>query len=150
MKMNTPIQSAAIPEANALTGATLWTAGILLAGANFLAVLDMTIANVSVPNISGGLGASTSQGTWVLTSYSVAEAIIVPLTGWLAARFGTVRVFTTAIGLFGTFSALCGMSGSLGMLVTCRVMQGLSGGSLMPLSQTLLLRVFPKDKATAA
>src|SRR5262245_62443177 len=111
-----------------LQGAMLWLAAIVLAAANFIAVLDMTIANVSVPNISGSLGISTSQGTWVITSYAVAEAIIVPLTGWLAGRFGAVRVFTTAMGLFGVFSALCGLSTSLSMLVFGRVMQGLSGG----------------------
>jgi len=133
-----------------LKGPLLWLAAIVLATANFIAVLDMTIANVSVPTISGALGISSSQGTWVITSYSVAEAIIVPLTGWLAGRFGAVRVFTTAMGMFGVFSALCGLSGSLAMLVFGRIMQGLSGGVLMPLSQMLLLRIFPKDKAPAA
>jgi MFS transporter, DHA2 family, multidrug resistance protein len=133
-----------------LQGGMLWLAAIVLASANFIAVLDMTIANVSVPSISGSLGISSSQGTWVITSYSVAEAIIVPLTGWLAGRFGAVRVFATAMGLFGVFSAVCGLANSLGMLVFGRIMQGLSGGSLMPLSQTLLLRVFPKEKAPAA
>ncbi len=77
----------------------LWLVAIVLAGANFIAVLDMTIANVSVPSIAGALGISSSQGTWVITCYSVAEAITVPLTGWLAGRFGAVRVFTTAMGL---------------------------------------------------
>src|SRR5215475_6637526 len=100
-----------------LKGSMLWIAAIVLALANFIAVLDMTIANVSVPNIAGSLGISSSQGTWVITSYSVAEAIIVPLTGWLAGRFGAVRVFTSAMALFGAFSALCGLSNSLGMLV---------------------------------
>jgi MFS transporter, DHA2 family, multidrug resistance protein len=133
-----------------LQGAALWLAAIVLASANFIAVLDMTIANVSVPNISGSLGISSSQGTWVITSYSVAEAIIVPLTGWLAARFGAVRVFTTGMALFGACSALCGLSSSLTMLVIARVLQGISGGVLMPLSQTLLLRIFPKEKAPAA
>jgi MFS transporter, DHA2 family, multidrug resistance protein len=133
-----------------LQGGVLWLAAIVLATANFIAVLDMTIANVSVPNIAGSLAISSSQGTWVITSYSVAEAIVVPLTGWLAGRFGAVRVFTTAMALFGGFSALCGLSGSLGLLVFGRVMQGLSGGSLMPLSQTLLMRIFPKEKAPAA
>ncbi|HTT13985.1 MAG TPA: DHA2 family efflux MFS transporter permease subunit [Burkholderiaceae bacterium] len=133
-----------------LKGAMLWVAAIVLALANFMAVLDMTIANVSVPNIAGGLGISSSQGTWVITSYSVAEAIVVPLTGWLAGRFGAVRVFAYAMALFGAFSALCGLSNSLAMLVLGRVLQGLSGGVLMPLSQTLLLRIFPKDKAPAA
>jgi MFS transporter, DHA2 family, multidrug resistance protein len=133
-----------------LQGVLLWLAAILLASANFMAVLDMTIANVSVPSIAGGLGISSSQGTWIITSYSVAEAVIVPLTGWLAGRFGAVRVFTTTMAMFGAFSALCGLSGSLGMLVAARVMQGLSGGTLMPLSQTLLLRIFPKERAPAA
>src|SRR5262249_5280880 len=133
-----------------LKGAMLWLVAIVLAGANFIAVLDMTIANVSVPSIAGSLGISSSQGTWIITSYSVAEAIIVPLSGWLAGRFGAVRVFAISMVLFGAFSALCGLSGSLGMIVFGRVMQGLSGGSLMPLSQTLLLRVFPKEKAAAA
>jgi DHA2 family multidrug resistance protein len=88
-----------------LKGGMLWLAAVVLASANFLAVLDMTIANVSVPNIAGSLGISGSQGTWVITSYAVAEAIIVPLTGWLAGRFGAVRVFVTAMGLFGVFLA---------------------------------------------
>jgi DHA2 family multidrug resistance protein len=133
-----------------LKGGMLWLAAIVLATANFIAVLDMTIANVSVPSIAGSLGISSSQGTWVITSYSVAEAIVVPLTGWLAGRFGAVRVFVTAMGLFGVFSTMCGLSNSLGMLVVARILQGLSGGPLMPLSQTLLLRIFPKEKAAAA
>src|SRR6185436_13112438 len=133
-----------------LKGAMLWLVAIVLAGANFIAVLDMTIANVSVPNIAGSLGISSSQGTWVITCYSVAEAITVPLTGWLAARFGAVRVFTTAMGFFGVFSALCGFSSSFGMLVVGRILQGVAGGPLIPLSQTLLLRIFPKEKAAAA
>ena len=133
-----------------LQGAALWLIAVMLAMANFIAVLDMTIANVSMASIAGSLGISSSQGTWVITSYSVAEAIIVPLTGWLAGRFGAVRVFTTAMVLFGAFSALCGFSNSLEMLVFGRIMQGLSGGCLMPLSQTLLLRVFPKERAPAA
>src|SRR5580698_8271011 len=109
-----------------LEGGMLWLAAIMLAMANFIAVLDMTIANVSMASIAGSLGISSSQGTWVITSYSVAEAIIVPLTGWLASRFGAVRVFVTSMMLFGAFSALCGMSTSLEMLVFGRVMQGLS------------------------
>lgn len=133
-----------------LQGGMLWLAAVVLATANFIAVLDMTIANVSVASIAGNLGISSTQGTWVITSYAVAEAIVVPLTGWLAARFGPVRVFATCIALFGVFSALCGLSGSLGMLVFARVLQGLAGGPLMPLSQTLLLRIFPKEKAAAA
>ena len=133
-----------------LQGNMLWFAAIILAVANFIAVLDMTIANVSVHSIAGNLGATTSQGTWVITSYAVAEAITVPLTGWLAARFGAVRVFIGAMGMFGICSALCGVADSLGFLVLARVLQGFSGGPMMPLSQTLLLRIFPKEKAPAA
>ncbi len=134
----------------ALTGGMLWAAGIVLALANFMVVLDTTIANVSVPNIAGGLGVSANEGTWVITSYSVAEAITVPLTGWLAGRFGAVRTFSVAMVLFGIFSAACGLAPSLGVLVLFRVLQGLAGGPMIPLSQTLLLRVLPKEQAGQA
>lgn len=120
-------------------------AGLVLALSNFMVVLDLTIANVSVPHIAGNLGISPDQGTWVITSYAVAEAICVPLTGWLAMRFGTVRVFTFSMFGFGLFSLLCGLSTTLGMIVACRIGQGLCGGPLMPLSQTLMLRVFPPE-----
>jgi DHA2 family multidrug resistance protein len=133
-----------------LSGSMLWLAALTLAAANFIVVLDTTIANVSVPNIAGGLAVASSQGTYVITSYAVAEAVSVPLTGWLAARFGTVRIFIGSMVLFGLFSILCGLSGSLGMLLTFRVLQGLAGGPLMPLSQTLLLRIFPPQKVGAA
>ncbi len=133
-----------------LTGGMLWLAALVLAAANFVAVLDMTVANVSVPSIAGNLGVATSQGTWVITSYAVAEAIIVPLTGWLAARFGAVRVFALAMGLFGIASLLCGLANSLGFLIFARILQGLAGGPLIPLSQTLLLRIFPPKMAPAA
>lgn len=133
-----------------LRGPILVVAGVLLALANFMVVLDTTIANVSVPTIAGGLAVSPSQGTWVITSYSVAEAISVPLTGWLATRFGSVRTFAVAMTSFGVWSAVCGLAPSLGVLVFCRVMQGLSGGPMIPLSQTLLLRIFPKEQAPAA
>ena len=151
MSSTAPSPSAALPAADKpLAGGQLVLAALLLAAANFLVVLDTTIANVSVPNIAGGLGASASQGTLVITSYAVAEAITVPLTGWLANRFGAVRVFIAAMVLFGLFSVLCGLAPSLSLLVACRVFQGLSGGPLMPLSQTLLLKIFPKEKAPAA
>src|ERR1700755_580728 len=104
-------------RAQPLQGAALWGAGVLLARATFAAVRDLSIANVSVPNISGALGASTSQGVWIITSYAVAEAITVPLTGWLAGRFGAVRTFAVALIGFGLASALCGLAPSLGFLV---------------------------------
>jgi DHA2 family multidrug resistance protein len=133
-----------------LEGGMLWVGGIVLALANFVAVLNMTIANVTVPNIAGALGAGSSQGTWVITSYAVAEAITVPLTGWLSGRFGAVRLFCISVALFGVFSLLCGMSTSLGMLLGMRVLQGMAGGPLLALSQTLLLRIFPKEQSMQA
>jgi DHA2 family multidrug resistance protein len=133
-----------------LRGPALAFAGLILGGSNFLVVLDTTIANVSVPNIAGALAVSPGQGTWVITSYAVAEAITVPLTGWLAGRFGAVKVFIAGLIGFGIFSFLCGLAPSLGLLVAFRVLQGLCGGPLMALSQTLLLRTFPPRLATAA
>jgi len=138
------------PAIEPLKGGALWIAAGILALANFIAVLNMTITNVAVPTIAGSIGIASSQGTWIITSYAVAEAITVPLTGWLAARFGSVRVFTTSMVLFGLSSILCGLSTSLGMLVAGRILQGLCGGPMMPLTQTLLLRIFPKEKAPAA
>src|SRR5579863_4354856 len=117
--------ASALEQAAPFRGASLALAGFLLAVGNFMVVLDMTIANVSVPNIAGGLAVAPSEGTWVITSYSVAEAIMVPLTGWLAQRFGAVRVFVLGMVGFGICSALCGLAPSLGLLVTFRVMQGL-------------------------
>src|SRR5246500_3429734 len=138
------------PAAGPLRGIALIVAGIAIALGNFLVVLDTTIANVSIPNIAGSLGVSSSQGTWVITSYAVAEAITVPLTGWLAGQFGAQRVFITCYVSFAAVSLLCGLSNSLGMLLGMRVLLGLVGGPIMPLSQMLLLRVFPKEKATLA
>jgi MFS transporter, DHA2 family, multidrug resistance protein len=142
--------STAHSEQPALQGAMLWVGAIVLALANFIAVLNMTIANVTVPNMAGALGAGSSQGTWIITAYAVAEAITVPLTGWLSARFGAVRVFSLSVVTFGVASLLCGMSTSLGMLLAMRVLQGMAGGPLLALSQTLLLRIFPKEKAMQA
>lgn len=127
-----------------------YLAGLVLALSNFMVVLDLTIANVSIPHIAGNLGISMDQGAWIITSYAVAEAICVPLTGWLSQRIGVVRLFVIAMMGFGLFSMLCGMSITLGMLVACRIGQGLCGAPLMPMSQTLMLRVFPPEMRGAA
>ena len=132
--------------APAQVSGTVLLAGLVLALSNFMVVLDTTIANVSIAHIAGGLGISPTEGTWVITSYAVAEAICVPLTGWLAKRFGEVKVFVAGMIGFGIFSFLCGIAPSLGALVAFRVGQGLAGGPLMPISQTLLMRIFPKEK----
>ena len=142
-------RAAAFP-AVPLTGGKLLLAAILIGLGNFLVVLDTTIANVSVPTISGYLGVSSSQGTWVITGYAVAEAITVPLTGWLAMRFGSQRVFIFCYLAFGVLSLLCGLASSMGLLIGGRVLLGLFGGPIMPLSQMLLLKIFPKEKATLA
>lgn len=125
-------------------------AGVLLAVSNFMVMLDLTIANVSVPHIAGNLGITLEQGTWIITSYAIAEAVCVPLTGWLAQRFGTVRVYLLAMAGFGVFSLFCGMSVTLGMLVAARIGQGLCGGPIMPMSQALMMRVFPAEQRPAA
>lgn len=133
-------------SAQPLSGGKLVVAALLLSMANLIAILDMTIANVSVLTIAGSLGVTPTQGTWVITSYAVAEAITVPLTGWFTARYGSVKVFAVAMAAFGIFSGFAALSSSLGFLVLGRVLQGMAGGPLMPLSQTLLLRIFPKER----
>jgi MFS transporter, DHA2 family, multidrug resistance protein len=145
---DTDTDAAATPET--LKGLMLFSAGFALSFTNFIVVLDLTIANVSVPHIAGGLAISPTQGTWAITSYAVAEAITVPLAGWLAARFGTVRWFIVSLIGFGLFSLLCGLASTIEMLVVFRVFQGLSGGPLMPLSQSLLTRIFPESKRSLA
>lgn len=125
-------------------------AAVVLALANFMVILDLTIANVSVPHIAGDLGITLEQGSWIITGYAVAEAMSVPLTGWLAQRFGTVRMFTAGMIGFGAFSLLCGLSTTVTMLVVCRVGQGLCGGPIMPLSQTLLYKIFPPEQRAGA
>lgn len=130
-----------------LTGVTLALAAAALSFGNFMVVLDTTIANVAMPTISGDLGVSTTEGTWIITAYAVAEAITVPLTGWLARRFGEVRLFTACVVAFVICSILCGLSGSLPLLVLFRILQGFAGGPLIPLSSTLLMSIFPREKA---
>src|SRR6201994_1586892 len=117
---NAPARGTA-PDDITLHGLPMILAVVTLAFANFMVVLDMTIANVSVPNIAGGLAVSPNEGTWVITSYAVAEAITVPLTGWLAQRFGAVKVFSAAMIGFGVCSALCGLAPSLPMLIVFRI-----------------------------
>lgn len=141
----------AVPAApQPLTGSLLWLTAFTMALANFTVVLDTTIANVSVPHIAGSLAIAPAQGTWAITSYSVADAISVPLAGWLALRFGTVRWFLVSLAGFGLFSLLCGLSQNIESLVVFRVLQGFAGGPLMPLSQALLAVIFPPQQRGAA
>jgi MFS transporter, DHA2 family, multidrug resistance protein len=127
-------------------GATL----IALAMATFMQVLDTTIANVSIPTISGNLGVSSDQGTWIITSFAVANGVSVPLTGWLTRRFGIVRTFSLSILLFTIASFLCGVSQSITELLLFRVLQGAVSGPMIPGSQALLLTLFPESKKGTA
>ena len=133
-----------------LHGSSLLLGTIALSLATFMNVLDTSIANVSLPSIAGNLGVSPSQGTWVITSFAVANAISVPLTGWLTQRFGAVRLFTASVLLFVLASWLCGFAPSLELLIAFRVIQGLVAGPMIPLSQTLLLSSYPPQKAGLA
>ncbi len=133
-----------------LTGIPLVVMTIALSLATFMQVLDSTIANVAIPTIAGNLGASNSQGTWVITSFGVANAISIPLTGWLAKRFGEVKLFIWATSAFAIASWACGISQSLVMLIICRVIQGLVAGPIIPLSQSLLLNNYPPAKRAIA
>jgi DHA2 family multidrug resistance protein len=137
-------------EAPPLEGIERVVGAIVLSLAVFMTVLDTTIANVSIPTIAGDLGVSPSQGTWVITSFAVSTAIAVPLTGWLVVRFGQVRLFVTSVLLFSTASWLCGLAPNLETLIVFRVLQGAVAGPMVPLSQSMLLATFPRDKAGLA
>ena len=133
-----------------LQGTPLFLLTIAISLATFMEILDMTIVNVSVPAISGSLGVSTTEGTWTVSSYQLASAVMQPLTGWIGRRFGEVRTFVVSITLFMVFSALCGFATSMPMLVACRLMQGLVSGPIMALGQALLLRNYPIKKRGVA
>jgi len=125
-----------------LAGAERLVGAFMIAVATFMVVLDITIANVSVATISGDLGVSATQGTWIVTSYAAAQAIAMPLTGWLTRRFGQVRLIVWSVLLFTATSLLCGLAESLETLVVFRVAQGLVAGPMVPVSQSLLLATF--------
>lgn len=144
--MTAPLGDAHTALPAPLSGWKLIAAAIALAMANFIVILDLTIANVSVPHIAGGLAISPSQGTWAITSYAVADAITVPLTGWLVSRMGLVRCLVVCLIGFGLFSFLCGIARTIELLIAFRICQGLAGGPLMALSQTLLRQIFPPEK----
>ncbi|RKS87614.1 DHA2 family multidrug resistance protein [Orbus hercynius] len=126
-----------------LKGTKLVFMTVLLSFATFMQVLDSTIANVAIPTISGSLGVSNTEGTWVITTFGVSNAMSIALTGFLAKRYGEVKVFLWATGLFTLFSFLCGISDSLGMLLFFRCVQGAVAGPVIPLSQSILLRGYP-------
>lgn len=133
-----------------LQGAKLAIGTIAVSLATFMNVLDTSIANVSIPTISGNLGVSSDQGTWVITSFAVSNAIALPLTGWLSQRVGQVKLFLTSTVLFVIASWMCGFAPNLPFLLLARVLQGAVAGPMIPLSQALLLAAFPRSKASLA
>ena len=142
--------AAAAAEPAPLSGATLALGTVALSLATFMNVLDTSIANVSLPAIAGDLGVSPDQGTWVITSFGVANAISLPLTGWLTQRYGQVRLFLASVLLFVLASFLCALAPTLSLLIVFRVLQGAVAGPMIPLSQSLLLSSYPKAKAGSA
>jgi MFS family permease len=127
-----------------------WLIAVTVSMAAFMEVLDTAIANVALPHIAGNLGASNDQSTWVLTSYLVANAIVLPITGWLVSVFGRKRFFMTCMCVFTVSSLLCGIAPNLGFLLLFRVLQGAGGGGLQPMAQAILADTFPPSKRDLA
>jgi len=124
----------------------IWLIGVVVAMAAFMEVLDTSIANVALPYIGGGLGVSNDDSTWVLTSYLVSNAIVLPISGWLAVRFGRKRFFMVCLAIFTLSSLLCGMATTFPLLLLFRGMQGAGGGGLQPMAQAILADTFPPEK----
>lgn len=123
-----------------------WIIACVVMLATFMEVLDTSVANVSLPHIAGNLSATIDESTWVLTSYLVSNAIVLPLSGWFSTLFGRKRFYMFCVGLFTISSFLCGLAPSLGLLVFFRVLQGAGGGALQPVSQAILVESFPREK----
>jgi len=127
-----------------------WVIALVVMIATFMEVLDTSVANVALPHIAGNLSATVEETTWVLTSYLVANAIVLPLGGYLSALMGRKRFYITCVTVFTVASALCGLAPSLGWLIFFRILQGLGGGGLQPISQAILVERFPREKQGAA
>src|SRR5579859_2738831 len=138
------------PNHPPLTGATLALGSLSVGLAGFMNVLDSSIANVAIPTISGDLGVSVDEGTWVITVFAAANAVSIPLTGWLSQRFGQIRLFVGAIAMFTLASWLCGIAPNLPVLLVARALQGAMAGPLIPMSQSILLSSWPKAKSATA
>jgi len=145
-----PIVGASAAPLPPLTGGRLFLATLAVALATFMNVLDSSIANVAIPTISGNLGVSVDEGTWVITLFAAANAVSIPLTGWLVQRVGQVKLFVGAILLFVVSSFLCGIAPNLTVLLAARILQGAVAGPLIPLSQAILLGSYPKEKSSLA
>ncbi len=139
-----PTPSSAQPQVNP------WAVALTVTLATFMELLDTSIANVSLPHIAGGLGRSFDETTWVLTSYLVANAVVLPMSAWLSRALGRKRYYMISVGLFTATSLLCGLAPSLTFLVLFRVFQGIGGGGLAPVEQAILVDTFPANKRAAA
>src|SRR5437588_4757225 len=120
-----------------------WIIALTVTLATFMEVLDTSIANVALPHIAGGLSAGEDEATWILTSYLVSNAVVLPISAWLAERFGRKRFYMTCVALFTASSFLCGLAPTLGLLIFFRVLQGAGGGGLQPSEQAILADTFP-------
>jgi MFS transporter, DHA2 family, multidrug resistance protein len=139
--------STSIDQAKAINP---WLIAITVTLATFMELLDTAIANVSLPHIAGGLATSYDESTWVLTSYLVANAVVLPLSAWLSRVFGRKNYYMTCVALFSASSLMCGLAPSLGLLIFFRVLQGIAGGGLAPVEQAILVDTFPASKRAAA
>src|SRR6267142_1504533 len=123
-----------------------WIIAMAVTLATFMEVLDTSIANVSLPHIAGSLSAGTDESTWVLTSYLVSNAIVLPLSGWISSIIGRKRFYMSCVAIFTISSLLCGLAPNLGMLIFFRILQGAGGGGLQPSEQAILADTFPPAK----
>src|SRR5437899_8983759 len=127
-----------------------WFIAVTVTLATFMELLDTSIANVALPHIGGGLGRSFDEVTWILTTYLVANAVILPMSAWLSRVFGRKRYYLGCVALFTVTSFMCGVAPSLGALIFFRVLQGIGGGGLAPVEQAILVDTFPKEKLGSA
>src|SRR5437016_8146401 len=147
MAAGTIALSASIDQTKAINP---WLIAITVTLATFMELLDTAIANVSLPHIAGGLATSYDESTWVLTSYLVANAVVLPLSAWLSRVFGRKNYYMSCVALFSLSSLMCGLAPSLGLLIFFRVLQGIAGGGLAPVEQAILVDTFPASKRAAA
>src|SRR5246127_2841323 len=149
--MSTTAATATLNQGNAQADAwrpavNPWIIAITVTLATFMEVLDTSIANVALPHISGNLSASADESAWVLTSYLRSNAVVLPLSGWMSTLIGRKRFYMSCVALFTVSSFLCGLAPSLGILVLCRILQGVGGGGLQPSEQAILNDTFPLEK----
>src|SRR3989449_7312951 len=144
----TPATALSLPAPR--TGINPWFVAVVVTLATFMELLDTAIGNVALPHIAGGLAVGADESTWVLTSYLVSNAVVLPLSAWLSRLFGRKRYYMTCVLLFTVSSLLCGLAPSLGLLIFFRVVQGVGGGGLAPVEQAILVDTFPPNKRPAA